>query len=107
MKVILSRKGFDGSNGGMPSLIMPNGDMVSMPIPSPGDADAYDELFYGDHVALFPFRFVRTRSLEYGKMPHPERDGAKLKRVEVLKIFCAYSPDFSGLFVIPRFWINI
>ena len=48
MKVILSRKGFDGSNGGMPSLIMPNGDMVSMPIPSPGDADAYDDLFYGE-----------------------------------------------------------
>jgi hypothetical protein len=32
MKVILSRKGFDGVNGGMPSPIMPNGDTVSMPI---------------------------------------------------------------------------
>lgn len=46
MKVILSRKGFDGSNGGMPSLIMPNGDMISMPIPSPGDADSYSDLIY-------------------------------------------------------------
>lgn len=34
MKVILSRKGFDSKNGGMPSVIMPNGDMVSMPIPA-------------------------------------------------------------------------
>ena len=38
MKVILSRKGFDSVNGKMPSAIMPNGDLVSMPIPSPGDA---------------------------------------------------------------------
>lgn len=46
MKVILSRKGFDGSNGGMPSLIMPNGDMLSMPIPSSADADGYSDLIY-------------------------------------------------------------
>lgn len=46
MKVILSRKGFDGSNGGMPSLIMPNGDTVSMPIPST-DKVSYKNLKYG------------------------------------------------------------
>ena len=46
MKVILSRKGFDGINGGMPSLIMPNGDTVSMPIPSE-DRVPYKELKYG------------------------------------------------------------
>lgn len=33
MKIILSRKGFDGSNGGMPSPILPDGTMLSMPIP--------------------------------------------------------------------------
>ena len=43
----LSRKGFASANGGMPSLIMPNGDLVSMPIPSPGDVCAYDQLRYG------------------------------------------------------------
>ena len=47
MKVVLSRKGFDSANGGMPSLIMPNGDLVSMPIPSSGDTCAYDQLRYG------------------------------------------------------------
>ena len=46
MKIILSRKGFDSANGGMPSLIMPNGDTVSMPIPS-DDRIAYKELKYG------------------------------------------------------------
>jgi len=33
MKVILSRKGFDSANGGCPSPILPNGRMVSLPIP--------------------------------------------------------------------------
>ena len=31
-KVILSRKGFDSSNGGIPSPIMPDGTLLSMPI---------------------------------------------------------------------------
>ena len=33
MKLILSRKGFDTSAGGMPSPILPDGRMVSLPIP--------------------------------------------------------------------------
>ena len=44
MKVILSRKGFDSSNGGIPSPILPDGTMLSMPIPS-NDPDTYDGLF--------------------------------------------------------------
>ena len=35
MKVIISRKGFDSGYGGMPSPILPDGTMISMPIPSP------------------------------------------------------------------------
>lgn len=31
-KIILSRKGFDGSNGGVPSPILPDGDLWSIPI---------------------------------------------------------------------------
>lgn len=34
MKIILSRKGFDSSYGGGASPIMPNGDLVSIPIPA-------------------------------------------------------------------------
>ena len=39
MKVILSRKGFDSGNGGQPSPIMPDGTLLSMPIPSDEDLD--------------------------------------------------------------------
>ncbi len=46
MKIILSRKGFDSSNGGCPSPIMPDGTLLSMPIPSEDDKDKYSELEY-------------------------------------------------------------
>ena len=45
MKIILSRKGFDSANGGIPSPIMPDGTLLSMPIPSDDNA-SYDELVY-------------------------------------------------------------
>ena len=45
MKVILSRKGFDSMNGSCPSPIMPDGTLLSMPIPSDDEAN-YDDLYY-------------------------------------------------------------
>lgn len=45
MRIILSRKGFDSSSGGMPSPILPDGTLLSMPIPS-DDAVKYCELDY-------------------------------------------------------------
>ena len=47
MKIILSRKGFDSSNGGIVSPIMEDGTLLSFPIPS-DDIDTYEELRYGD-----------------------------------------------------------
>ena len=44
MQVILSRKGFDGGYGGCASPILPDGTMISMPIPSEYDNCTYDEL---------------------------------------------------------------
>ena len=45
MKIILSRKGFDSSNGGIVSPIMEDGTLVSFPIPS-DDNDSFDDLVY-------------------------------------------------------------
>ena len=42
MKIILSRKGFDTSNGGCANPLMPDGTLLSLPIPSD------DELTYAD-----------------------------------------------------------
>ena len=45
MKLILSRKGFDSKNGGMPSPII-DGAMFSLPIPSPYDRVKYEDLSF-------------------------------------------------------------
>ena len=44
MKVILSRKGFDSENGAYPSPILPNGQMISLPIPDQN----MDDIKYSD-----------------------------------------------------------
>jgi hypothetical protein len=46
MKVIFSRKGFDSSYGGYPSPILPDGRMVSLPIPLDDDIK-YSDLMIG------------------------------------------------------------
>ena len=46
MKLILSRKGFDSQYGCIPSPIMPNGDLISMPIPEKGAIDTFQSLKY-------------------------------------------------------------
>ena len=52
MKVIFSRKGFDGAAGGWPSLIFPDGTLFSIPIPipTPGPNEEYldKESFYSE-----------------------------------------------------------
>ena len=44
MKIILSRKGFDDKNGGIPSPILPDGTLLSMPIPAKDDKASFDGL---------------------------------------------------------------
>lgn len=52
MKVILSRKGFDSKNGGYPSPILPDGRMISLPIPS-SDNITYNELKFNNKESYF------------------------------------------------------
>lgn len=49
MKVILSRKGFDSKNGGHPSPIVPDGRLISLPIPCKRDKVYYNELILVDN----------------------------------------------------------
>lgn len=50
MKIILSRKGFDSSNGGISSPILEDGTMISFPIPSLEDSDTYEDLVFNNHT---------------------------------------------------------
>lgn len=44
MKIVLSRKGFDGESGGYPSPILPNGRLFSLPIPSRECDNSYADI---------------------------------------------------------------
>ena len=46
MKVILSRKGFDSGYGGMASPILPDGTLLSLPIPSKSETVKFTDLHY-------------------------------------------------------------
>ena len=46
VKIILSRKGFDSSNGSIPSPILPDGTLLSLPIPAKFDSISFDDLNY-------------------------------------------------------------
>lgn len=54
MKVILSRKGFDHTAGGKPSPILPDGKMISFPIPGEeeNNRQKYRDLYYGESERL-------------------------------------------------------
>jgi hypothetical protein len=45
-KIILSRKGFDSKYGGIPSPILPNGTMLSLPIPWDKETMKYEDLYH-------------------------------------------------------------
>ena len=49
MKVILSRKGMDSEAGGMASPILPDGTLLSLPIPGENSNQQYGGLYYGGH----------------------------------------------------------
>ncbi len=44
MKIILSRKGFDRSSGGFPSPVLPDGKLLSLPIPIESESLSYDAI---------------------------------------------------------------
>lgn len=50
MKIILSRKGFDSSSGGKPSPILPDGRMVSLPIPDKQSTIRYKDVRWQEYT---------------------------------------------------------
>ena len=61
MKIILSRKGFDSEYGGIASPILPDGSLLSMPIPS-NDSTYFDELSYNGKSYLQLIRELKTNN---------------------------------------------
>ena len=84
MKVILSRKGFDSQYGCQPSPILPDGRMISLPIPDKASPLTYGEI-QRDGINLGDV----ARDLTKGKMPphfrahlDPDLEPGSVKRPE-------------------------
>jgi hypothetical protein len=83
LKIILSRKGFDSSNGGVPNPILPDRRLVVLPIPAARDPHTYDEVTING-IALGPLvedltacKIARTRRCHLD----PDLDAASLPRL--------------------------
>ena len=82
MNVILSRKGFDSSYGGGASPIMPNGDLLSIPIPSKDDEEgiSYSSINYGGRSYLEIMKALNLRIPEFENChfdPDIDKDACK------------------------------
>jgi hypothetical protein len=61
MKIIFSRKGFDSSNGGFPSPILPDGSLCTLPIPSDDQLAFKDVSFNGENLGDIVSSLTRGR----------------------------------------------
>ena len=64
MKIVFSRKGFDSTAGGFPSLIFPDGSLFSIPIPGSKDKYVYKDLdfqYSGDSIQVILNDLTRSR----------------------------------------------
>ncbi|MNO51680.1 hypothetical protein D3C76_420790 [compost metagenome] len=68
MRIILSRKGFDSSAGGCPSPILPDGRLLSLPIPDPASRIAYRDIRF-DGVEVGELVAQLTRDPEHPGHP--------------------------------------
>jgi len=95
MKIILSRKGFDSGYGGYPSPILPDGRLISLPIPSSGDKRKYSEL----HIETFGSYYDLMLEL------CPNIKDGHTKNALTANTKCHLDPDiYQGLTKRPAKW---
>jgi len=71
MKIILSRKGFDSQYGGYPSPILPDGRLISLPIPNPNDTLFYSQLIVDAHKTYYDLMVELGIRPLYKRVPCP------------------------------------
>ena len=82
MKIILSRKGFDSSWGGCPSPVLPDGTMLSMPIPTNKDNRLrYEDIRFKDSSYLDIWKQLSPRQQEFPSYCHLDPDLRKDVRI--------------------------
>ena len=91
MKVIFSRKGFDSGYGGIPSPILPDGTMLSLPIPSKGDKVLYHDLHHAGKSYYQIIRDLNSRTSVVDEECHLDPD----IRPEVINRMNGWKPAFG------------
>lgn len=86
MKLILSRKGFDSGYGGYPSAILPDGRMVSLPIPDKDCPQKYSDLLLNSDFSYADLMI----DLFGSKIKHEGRG-----KVELNDTGCHMDPDID------------
>ena len=76
MKIILSRKGFDSSYGGYPSPILPDGRLISLPIPS-SDSDTYEGLHLDGYNSYYDLMKSLKPNIRYYGSQHVLRQDTR------------------------------
>lgn len=89
-QIILSRKGFDTASGGGASPILPDGRMLSLPIPYAGDENRYSDLRVDDRSLLEVMR-------ELGYVRYDERSSCHLDP-DINRGLCERPAQWRGLF---------
>ena len=75
MKIILSRKGFDSAWGGCPSPVLPDGTMLSMPIPSvENTGTTYEEIRHGADSYIGIWKQLMPRQTQFPVYCHLDPD---------------------------------
>lgn len=90
MKIILSRKGFDSSAGGVASPLFPDGTLLSLPIPDQNGTVTYGDLCWGEH-----WLGDLVESLTHGRIDRQRR--AHLDP-DLYPAICARPPAWRPLF---------
>ena len=80
MKVVLSRKGMDSRAGGIPSPILPDGTLLSLPIPNEKSGVPYGDLVYKGRTYQ---QIIQQIHPTFDFQKHP---------------FCHLDPDIYGVF---------
>ena len=98
MKIILSRKGFDSSNGKQPNPILPDGTLLSLPIPDPDGNNTFSSLFWDGMSFYDIIRSLRPRTqLNGNDMCHLDPDLRKDVRDRLLGWEPAFGQSGSAL----------
>lgn len=88
MKIIFSRKGFDSGYGGIPSPILPDGTILSMPIPNEEDHIGYRQLLIPNERKTYwqiLRELLRNKKLNEGK--------TKISLDQRRDYHCHFDPD--------------